>query len=397
MKSADDKHRQRSFFVVAVVNMVLLMTGVLATPLYHLYETQFSLAPVEVTLIYAAYAIAVVPVFFVFGPLGDRYGRKLALVVAVGLAMVSCFFFVFAGGFWWLVVGRALEGAAVGAAMGNATAALVELDPDGDRRRAGRVAGVSLFAGLVLGPLVAGSLVQYLGVGVDFVFVLDFVVLVGSLGLLALVKEPRRVRVPEPFRLRKPHVPAGVRRSFWSASLAVSLVFAMSSLYFSVAPIYTKTLLGLENVLLGGSVASIMVFVGMLSQRLFGGVRAWCLLVWGQLGLALGLLIIVGAQFVSSLWVLVLGAVVSGAAYGATFLGAVAVINAVAPENRRGDVTSSFYAVAYVALGVPIIGLGVAEQGLGLFFAVQLFVAAVVAVALLHVVWLVVWGRGVSD
>ncbi len=81
----------RSFTIVAVTNLVLIMTGVLATPLYSIYAAKFALSPLNITLIYAAYAVAVIPTFFILGPLGDKLGRKRLLAAGLLVAMVSSF------------------------------------------------------------------------------------------------------------------------------------------------------------------------------------------------------------------------------------------------------------------------------------------------------------------
>ena len=395
--SAGTKPSQRSFNIVALTNLVLLMTGVLATPLYRIYGADFNLTSVDLTVIYAAYAIAVVPTLFIFGPIGDKIGRKRVLITSVAIALVSSVVFAAGSGFIWLIVGRALQGIAVGAASGNATAAMVELETSGNRRRASQIAGTSLFAGLAVGPLLSGFTAEYLPLPTLLVFVVDFAVLTIVLGLLFTVKEPGQWPRAEKFRMRRPSIPANIRIPFGSATLSAGLVFAMSGLYFSVAPAYTEALLNTSNVLVGGAVTSVMVTVSIVTQRVLRGVQARKLLITGQLSLSLGLALMVLAHTAASVEVLVLGAVISGFAYGATFLGAVAIVNAVSPENRRGDITSTFYALTYLALGVPIIGLGFAAQVLNLFEAVQFFVAAIVAIALVHVAWILLRGHAISD
>ena len=92
-----------------------------------------------------------------------------------------------------------------------------------------------------------------------------------------------------------------------------------------------------------------------------------------------------------------MAALVCGIAYGATFLGAVAIINAIAPANRRGIVISTFYALAYVAFGLPIIGLGALAQTNSLFTAVQYYGAIIAVIALLHAVWILLRTHNISE
>jgi hypothetical protein len=64
----------------------------------------------------------------------------------------------------------------------------------------------------------------------------------------------------------------------------------------------------------------------------------------------LGMFLVLLACFILSLHVLLLAATIRGVGYGVTFLGSVAVLNKISSSDLRGDVTSSFYAVVYLAI-----------------------------------------------
>jgi hypothetical protein len=71
-----------------------------------------------------------------------------------------------------------------------------------------------------------------------------------------------------------------------------------------------------------------------------------------------------------------------------SFRAGLASINEATPADRRGEVDSSFFVVAYVAISVPVVGLGVVAQlttlrVAGLIFAALVAVLAMTAVALL--------------
>ena len=73
---------RKSFIIVALATLLLLMGATIPTPLYQIYKMEFFLSPLAITLIYAAYSIGVVPTLFFFGPLGDSIGRKTLLIIA---------------------------------------------------------------------------------------------------------------------------------------------------------------------------------------------------------------------------------------------------------------------------------------------------------------------------
>jgi MFS family permease len=85
---------------------------------------------------------------------------------------------------------------------------------------------------------------------------------------------------------------------------------------------------------------------------------------------------------VSSLALLVIGGVIAGFGQGLAFRAGLSSVNARAPANKRGDVASSFFVVAYVAISLPVIGVGLLAEVLSLRSAGLIFAAAVAAVSI---------------
>jgi hypothetical protein len=89
---------------------------------------------------------------------------------------------------------------------------------------------------------------------------------------------------------------------------------------------------------------------------------------------------------VPSLALLVLGGVIAGFGHGVAFRAGLAAVSASAPAAQRGDVASSFFVVMYVAISVPVIGVGVLAQATGLRTAGLIFAAAVAVLAIVVLV-----------
>ena len=135
---------------------LVLIGGVnLASPLYHVYAERFGFSPLALTAIFSTYAIVLVPALVLFGRLSDRFGRRPVLASGLATACGGLVLFAFAQGEAWLYAARAVQGLAVAMVSGPATAALVELDPDGDRRRAALGAGLAQTLGGAVGPIFA--------------------------------------------------------------------------------------------------------------------------------------------------------------------------------------------------------------------------------------------------
>jgi MFS family permease len=193
------------FVVVATALFVLLLDGNLPTPLYAVYRERFGFSGTELTLIFAIYAVALIPSLLVFGQLSDRVGRRRVIagglcVAAVGLALLAL-----AQSTTWLFVARAVQGLALGTTVGTAAAALVELEPGGDHTRAALAAVLGQSGGSAAGPLLAGALAQWAPAPRQLSYVVGIALTVVAAAAVLRIDEPR-----EPtgdWRLQRPSVP----------------------------------------------------------------------------------------------------------------------------------------------------------------------------------------------
>jgi MFS family permease len=383
------------FFIVLLASLTLVMGTTIPTPLYSIYRAEFNLTPILITVIYAAYALVVFPALFIFGPMGDKYGRKPVLLSATLVGMAAILSLSFAVDLTWLIIGRILQGIAIGIALGNATAALVEFEPNKDRKKANRAAGTSLFTGLLFGPLIGGLLGQYSPMPLLLPYLVNLALLIVSFLLLLTIKEEHQ-KPPNAPLFYKPTVPSGKGAVFFSSAIAGGLVFAMSGLYFSLAPTYVEANLGINNVAVGGLVVSVMVLVATVVQFFGASMGSKRLMSIGEVCLIAGLALLVLSQVIVSIVVLIIGAVVSGVGYGAAFHGAVATVNAIAPKDQRGNVTSSFYAICYLLLTFPTIGIGFVAQEANLSFAIAFFSLIVIIVTVIHLVWVAAKAKSIE-
>ena len=373
----------RSFIIVTITTLILLMGATIPTPLYGIYRNEFALSQISITLIYAAYSVGVVPTLFFFGPLGDTIGRKPLLILALVISIIGTAIIGLAPGLEWLIIGRLAQGVGIGAVLGNATAALVELESHGNKQRASQVASMALLGGLGLGPLIAGLMAQYLSYPTLLPYILEIVLLLIVLILVLTIKGGTSRNISG-FNIRRPTIPKA-KWSFISASLASAIVLAMSGLYFSLAPSYAQNILSTNNIAVGGIISSTMVFTSVLIQYILWDRFPIRLELFGLLSVIIGLIFILLTSTYHIFALFITGAIISGIGFGTTFMGAVNVINRISPEDKRGDVSSSFYAISYFALGIPIIGLGIAAQYTNLFTAVQYFIVGIIIITLITI------------
>jgi MFS family permease len=351
------------------VTWLVLMAGAnLATPLYALYASRFHFSSLVLTTVFATYAVVLVPALILFGRLSDQFGRRPVILAGLGVAGLGLALFAAADGTAWLYGARAVQGLAVGMIGGPATAALVELDPDGDRRRAALFAGLAQAGGSATGPLVAGVLAQWAPDPLRLCYLVGIGATVAVAA--ATLTLPAAGGGGERWRPQWPHVPREIRGGFARVSLTAAVAWASVALYLSIVPSYAAQLSTTHDVALLAAIAALALLSSCVAQVVAPRHTQGA----GLVVLGVGLLGLVLAAPAHSLVVLVVGSVLAGAGHGAAFLDAQQDMNEIAPEGSRGEITSAFIAAIYAAVACAVVGTGL----LDLVFSLQ---TAVVAVA----------------
>jgi len=159
-----------SLTVAAIFAAVMASTTV-PTPLYPIYEREFGLSSLQITVVFAVYGVGVMTGLFVFGRLSDHSGRKPPLAGGLVVGALAMVLFLLAQEIGLLLAGRFLIGITAGLYTGTATAWLVDLDDNRDR--ATKMAIAANLGGLAMGPLLAGLLAQYVTAPLRTAYVVD--------------------------------------------------------------------------------------------------------------------------------------------------------------------------------------------------------------------------------
>jgi len=373
--------RRFGFAAAAFALSIGMLGTTLPTSLYGLYRQRFGFSELMITVIYATYAVGVIASLLLFGRLSDQIGRRRVLLPGLVLSALSAVCFLTATGLALLLVGRVISGLSAGIFTGTATATLIDLAPAGRRGRATLVATVANMGALGCGPLLGGLLSQWAGSPLRLTFWVDLALLVpATIGIWAMPEPIARTRRPQ-LRPRALRIPKEMRSTFIEAAVAGFAGFAVLGLLTAVNPDFLGQELGVTSrAIVGLVVFSVFAAstVGQLALEFLPeraaiptGVGA---LIVGMGSLALGLA-------VSSLALLVLGGVIAGFGQGLSFRGGLTEVNEHSPAVQRGEVTSSFFVVMYIALSLPVIGEGILAQAIGLRAAGLSFAALVAALS----------------
>jgi EmrB/QacA subfamily drug resistance transporter len=174
---------------------------------------RFDLMPAVITAYLAAATVAMP----LHGKLGDRFGRKPVLLVAIVVFMLGAVLCAAATTMPWLIAGRIVQGIGGGGLMIGAQAVLGEVVSPRERGRYLGLLGVVYVVAAVGGPLLGGLVVDHLTWRWIFA-------LYPPLGLVALVVVARTLRLPRPAERR----PFDVLGAFM-LSLTVTGVILLSS------------------------------------------------------------------------------------------------------------------------------------------------------------------------
>jgi MFS family permease len=90
-----------SFWLVGAGLFVMLLSANLPTPLYAVYRERFGFSGTMLTLIFATYAVVLIPSLLMFGQLSDRIGRRRVIALGLAAATAAMVLFALARGTGW--------------------------------------------------------------------------------------------------------------------------------------------------------------------------------------------------------------------------------------------------------------------------------------------------------
>ncbi len=346
---------------------ILVATGTFPVGLYHSYAEKFDFSPAMLTFVASCSTIGIVAAVVFFGRLSDTIGRKPVLLPALVIGALCIGGMLVAQNVWTLIAARSISGLAIGLFTGAGTAALTELAPPGETRRAATHAATAGILGFASGPVVGGAFVQYGPWPLRLVYVVSLFLLIPAFVGVLTMPETMTSRRRADFRPQRLSVPAGARREFGLASLVCLCAFAAASFFQSLGPTVAVQLLHVRNLAVAGAVASCFLGTSSLAQARFRALPIRRQTVSGLLILPAGLGLITLGLVGDSAALFILGAAVGGFGQGLAYVGGQSLIELATPPERRGEAFSTYLVVVYVTGSSCALSLGFAAKGFGLY------------------------------
>jgi MFS family permease len=319
------------------------------------YRIEDGATDAEVTLLFGAYAVGLVPALLLVAPVSDRIGRRRVLRPVLVLSFVATTVLMVGGSnLGLLLVGRLLAGIASGAAFAPGTAWVKELTT-GPAGTGARRAAIALSAGFGTGPLVSGIVAEWAPSPTVLPYLPHLVLTIGVAAIAWQATEPPLARVKgvqtEASRVRH----ALTRPRFLLQVVPTApWVFGCATLAFATVPSIVDV--PGPEIAVGGALVALTLGTGVLLQPFARGLTVTVTLSLGVLSGVAGFVVSAVAAAASAGWLVVPACMLFGVAYGFVLVGGLRTVEDVAAPADLGTVNAVFYSLTYIGFAAPYLG-----------------------------------------
>ncbi|MBY5830052.1 MFS transporter [Rhizobium leguminosarum] len=344
------------------------------TPLYRIYQENFSVSPVLITVIFAVYAFALLAALLTAGSISDHLGRKPVIFFALVLEIVAMALFVVASGPGWLIAARIVQGLATGIAGASLGAALVDVD----RAKGQIVNSIAPLSGMAVGAVGTSALIQYGPFPMHLIYALLLVAFTLQAAVIWLTHETGGTR-PGALGSLIPRVtvPPQVKRPLSLVTPINIANWTLASFYLSLVPSLVATTTGSRAPLTGGAVVTALMMSGAIAVYLRRSKTASANLAFGVSAKTLGILTVVAGVHLANVPLLLIGTIFTGAGFGTNFLGSIGTIMPLAKPDERAGLLSAFYVQSYLAFSLPAILAGFLAKSAGYALTTDIYATAI--------------------
>nr|WP_279591510.1 MFS transporter [Paenibacillus sp. BK720] len=377
--------------------ILMMSTGTSFTsPLFPLYQEHYRLSSLQITVLFAVYAVALLPTLFIVGSRGSSWGLKRVLRISILLSILASILFMASHQAWLVYAARMLVGIAYGSFTGTAVAFLLKQTPKEKSGKAILLSGMAVSVGFGLGPALAGLIIEYLHLmplRAPF-WVLTVLLLSAWAGLETLRDEDyqahkeRQQAASVPISLR---VSADIKPHFLSFSaLPVFTLFTLNGIVLSLIPSFVKNVIHTSNLAVSGLLILLLMGGGTMMQMLPWFKHPVVRLRIGITLLAFGAWLVVLSGTLESISLMWAGVLVQALGSGWTFQISLRLAGELPHVSERSRVITTYYFSGYIGFIVPIVGVGL------LSFLFNLYMSLIVLNVLATLIVLYMLGYSVK-
>ncbi len=370
--------RWGGFVGVTVLVCLCFATSSLPTPLYPIYERAWQIPPSSLSYIFTSYMVAVFATLLCFGRVSDTFGRFKVIVASVLMLMLGLGLSMVAQGVGTLILARAIIGFGNGILATTAALAMGEAHPQQDRRKAAVVTSSAITVSFGAGPVIGGVIAQWnvYPLVLPYVFILAFAVLT----LLLIIASRHQLQGPAGARAPLSIVPkmalpvVGNRPPFLLGCAGGFFTFGVGCLFASLVPSVLPELnLPWQGPIVVGVAFIFMAIASTLVQTTQTQLPPFKGLMFGMGAFGLSVVFLAAGMYTHSVAILIVAMICFGIGQGFGFMYASMIASLHADEHRRAANMSTFFLSAYTGATVPIIGVGILADHVGLSTAIYTF------------------------
>jgi MFS family permease len=376
-----------SFWVMVAAYLGLMSAAAAPSPIYVLYQADWHFSEMTVTVIYGAYALALLITLLTVGGLSDFVGRKPVLLVGFAALALSMVVFALADGVAWLYAARILQGLAAGVLLSAVSAGLIDYAGPRRLRLAALANGSIPSMGLAFGALLAGTLVQWVAAPTRLVYIVLAVAFVLVMVAIAMGPEAE-ARRPGALASLKPRIriAKNIRPQFLATMPAWFATWAQLGLTLSLTTSLAAVKFGITNLFLGSVVIAVICIAATVANLLTRDLSARTTTLIGSSALIAGTVITLVSLIGPWTALFYIGSAISGVGLGALLGGAIRTLSVLPEHSERGEFFAGAYVIGYIALSVPAIIAGVLAVHVGLVkvtvgYGIGVSILAVIAAA----------------
>lgn len=368
-----------SYWTCVACSMALMMSTNIASGVYPLYRSLRILSTFQITEVFAAYICGLIPILLVSSWLSAKYGLRTIIVFALIFAILGTAIIGFGGTFAYFLLGRVLQGVAVGLSTGNLAAAIIRLEPNGNHHRAALAIGLAMTIGGGAAPIIGAAVAQYIAQPTltPYLLVIIFLAL-----LLSLSFTLPRTKQHAP-SITWPRVPGPIREAFGTSAIAAFLAWSVAAMFLSVVPVVVASHLQRNDLVVPAIAAGTVLIVSGITQASAMRIRPQTSLQSGYCILAVAAVLLILGEISEVLTLLLLSSVIGGIGHGLTFLGATRLLNAeISGLEAHTEVLAAYNVAIYFGVGVPALCVGALSTAISASSAVCAFGGFVIILAL---------------
>jgi MFS family permease len=370
-----------AFVSSAIAFMTVMAAAGAPSALLVVYQQHWHFSDSELTVAFAIYALALLLALLGIGALSDRIGRRPVLIAALALQAVAMVVFLLAPNIGVIVVARALQGFATGAATSAFSAYIPEVAPTARKKVAALVVSIASVAGLGIGVVLTGVAIQFAAAPAAVVFGAALAIVVIAIVVTAASPETVGERQTGEALVPRIGVPSAARTAFARTAPGMIGIWMSAGLVLGLGASIVHQALHVTSGAALGLVVAAQPLAAAVSALVLGPLMPPRRFMLAGYVAVLAGVSLEACSFAAGLASLIIcGAIITGLGFGAVFSSTLGILVPLTRAQERAKLFSAVYVVAYLAYGIPTIAAGFLSDAIGLLPAAITYAAATFAI-----------------